>query len=129
MNEDPTLKDVLRHENIRKLHDDWKRQYGKINKQNNLIDYTKYMQKDYYTPQEALNCFEMTLIQEAGEESINDFMKFVREGQKFGTGQKGYNNTSKFRKKIDRLRSNWIRNDNDMISEIDKAVEATVLMD
>lgn len=129
MNENPTLKDVLRHENIRKLHDDWKRQYGKINKQNNLIDYTKYMQKDYYTPQEALNCFVMTLIQEAGEETINDFMKFVREGQKFGTGQKGYNNTSKFRKKIDRLRSNWIRNDNDMINEIDKAVEATVFMD
>ena len=64
----------------------------------------------------------MTLIQEAGEETINDFMKFVREGQKFGTGQKGYNNTNKFRKKIDRLRSNWIRNDNDMINEIDKAV-------
>ena len=128
MNEKPTLKDILRHENIRKLHDDWKRQYGKINKQNNLIDYTKYMQKDYYTPQEALNCFVMTLIQEAGEETINDFIKFIREGQKFGTGQTGYNNTSKFGKRIDSLRKNWIQNNNDMISEIDKAVEMTVFM-
>lgn len=128
MNEKPTLKDILRHENIRKLHDDWKRQYGKINKQNNLIDFTKYMQKDNYTPKEALDCLVMTLIQEAGEETLNDFMKFIREGQKFGTGQKGYNNTYRFREMIDNLRKNWIRNNNDMIHEIDKAVEMTVFM-
>ena len=126
--EKPTLKDVLKQENIRKLHDDWKRQYGKINKHNNLIDYTKYMQKDYYTPQEALNCYVMALMQEAGEESLDEFMKFIREGSKFGVGQTGYNNTSKFRKKINKLRTNWIRNNNDMIVEIDKAVEATVFM-
>jgi hypothetical protein len=125
----PTLSDVLKPENIIEIHKDWKRQYLKIKKQNNLIDFTKYMQKDYYSPQEAYDCLVMSLIQEAGEEQIQEFMKFIREGKKFGTGQTGSNNTYKFRKKIDRLRANWIRKNNDMIMEIDKAVESTVFMD
>jgi hypothetical protein len=123
-----TLKDVLRIDNLLKIHDDWKRQFFKIQKQNNLIDYSKYMQQDYYTPQEALTCYIMSLMNEAGEEGSEDFMKFIREGQKLGTGQTGYNNTSKFKKKIKALKTNWIRNENDMICEIDEKVKMTDYM-
>lgn len=124
----PTLNDILRIENLLTIHEDWKRQFFKIQKQNNLIDYSKYMQKNYYTPQEAITCYIMSLMNEAGEESLEDFMKFIREGQKLGTGQTGYNNTSKFKKKIKALKTNWIRNNNDMINEIDEKVNMTDYM-
>ena len=124
----PTLNDILRIDNLLAIHEDWKRQFFKIQKQNNLIDYSKYMQKNYYTPQEAITCYIMSLMNEAGEESLEDFMKFIREGQKLGTGQTGYNNTSKFKKKIKALKTNWIRNNNDMINEIDEKVNMTDYM-
>ena len=124
----PTLNDILRIENLLTIHEDWKRQFFKIQKQNNLIDYSNYMQKNYYTPQEAITCYIMSLMNEAGEESLEDFMKFIREGQKLGTGQTGYNNTSKFKKKIKELKTNWIRNNNDMINEIDEKVNMTDYM-
>lgn len=124
----PTLKDVLRVDNLLKIHDDWKRQFFKIQKQNNLIDYSKYMQQDYYTPQEALTCYIMSLMNEAGEDGLEDFMKFIREEKKLGIGQTGYNNTSKLRKKLKDLKNNWIRNENDMICEIDEKVKMTDYM-
>jgi len=55
-------------------------------------------------------------------------MKFIREEKKFGTGQVGYNNTSRFLKKIKELKSGWIPNDNDMVQEIDHAVNMTDYM-
>jgi len=124
----PTLEDIMRIDNLLKLHDDWKRQYFKIQKQHNIIDFSKYMQKDYYTPNEMMQVYILTLIQESGNESLEDLMKFIREEKKFGTGQVGYNNTSRFLKKIKELKSGWIPNDNDMVQEIDHAVNMTDYM-
>ena len=124
----PTLEDIMRIDNLLKLHDDWKRQYFKIQKQQNIIDFSKYMQKDYYTPNEMMQVYVLTLIQESGNESLEDLMKFIREEKKFGTGQLGYNNTSRFLKKIKELKSGWIPNDNDMVQEIDHAVNMTDYM-
>jgi hypothetical protein len=42
----PTLKDILTVDSRIKIHEDWRRQYENIKKQNNMIDYTKYMQQD-----------------------------------------------------------------------------------
>jgi len=124
----PTLEDIMRIDNLLKLHDDWKRQYFKIQKQHNIIDFTKYMQKDYYTPNQMMQVYILTLIQESGNESLEDLMRFIREEKKFGTGQVGYNNTSRFLKKIKELKSGWIANDNDMVKEIDHAVNMTDYM-
>lgn len=128
LKEKPTLEDIMRIENLLKLHDDWKRQYFKIQKQQNKIDFSKYIQKDYYTPNEMMQVYILTLIQESGNESLEDIMKFIREEKKFGTGQLGYNNTSRFLKKIKELNSIWIPNDNDMVKEIDYAVNMTDYM-
>ena len=124
----PTLEDIMRIDNLLKLHDDWKRQYFKIQKQQNIIDFSKYMQKDYYTPNEMMQVYILTLIQESGNASLEDLMKFIREEKKFGKGQVGYNNTSRFLKKIKELKSGWIANDNDMVKEIDHAVNMTDYM-
>lgn len=128
LKEKPTLEDVMRIENLLKLHDDWKRQYFKIQKQQYKIDFSKYIQRDYYTPNEMMQVYILTLIQESGNESLEDLMKFIREEKKFGTGQLGYNNTSRFLKKIKELKSSWIPNDNDMVKEIDHAVNMTDYM-
>jgi len=64
----PTLKDILTVDSRIKIHDDWKRQYENINKQNNIIDPTKYMQKDYYSPSEVLKCYVLILIQIIGDD-------------------------------------------------------------
>jgi len=53
---------------------------------------------------------------------------FISEEKKFGTGQLGYNNTSRFLKKIKELKSGWINYDNDMVKEIDHAVNMTDYM-
>ena len=62
------------------------------------------MQKGYYSPNEMMQVYVLTLIQESGNESLEDLMKFIREEKKFGTGQLGYNNTSRFLKKIKELK-------------------------
>ena len=124
----PTLKDVLSYDGILNIHLDFKRQYNKIEKRNNLIDYSKYMQKKYYTPAQAHEVLYMALLQEANEMIIDDFMKYMREEKKLGTGQIGYNNTSSFKKKINALRSSWIRNNNDMMKELDEKVNMTEYM-
>lgn len=70
----PTLEDIMRIDNLLKLHDDWKRQYFKIQKQQNKIDFSKYTQKDYYTPNEMMQVYVLTLIQESGDESLDVLM-------------------------------------------------------
>lgn len=123
----PTLKDILTVDSRIKIHQDWRRQYENINKQNNMIDFTKYMQKDYYSPTQALNCFVLSLIQIIGEDAYREFKKFIVEKQKMGVGQLGYNNISKLNKMI-KEKTQWIRNDNSMIREIDDAVKNTCYM-
>ena len=110
-----------------KIHQDWRRQYEKINKQNNIIDFTKYMQMDYYSPSEAFNCYILSLMQIVGEDAFRDFTKFIVKGQKIGVGQLGYNNLSKLNKMI-KEKTQWVRNDNSMIKEIDDAVKNTCYM-
>ena len=75
-----------------------------------------------------IQVYILTLIQESGDEPFEDLMKFIREEKKFGTGQVGYNNTSRFLKKIKELKSVWIINDNDMVREIDHAANMTDYM-
>jgi len=123
----PTLKDILTVDSRIKIHQDWRRQYENINKQNNMIEFTKYMQKDYYSPTQALNCFVLSLIQIIGEDAYREFKKFIVEGQKMGVGQLGYNNISKLNKII-KEKTQWIRNDNSLIREIDDAVKNTCYM-
>jgi hypothetical protein len=123
----PTLKDILTLDCRIKIHEDWRRQYEKINKQNNIIDFTKYMQMDYYSPSEAFNCYILSLMQIVGEDAFRNFKKFIVEGQKMGVGQLGYNNLSKLNKMI-KEKTQWVRNDNDMIREIDDAVKNTYYM-
>jgi len=123
----PTLKDILTVDSRIKIHQDWRRQYENINKQNNMIEFTKYMQKDYYSPTQALNCFVLSLIQIIGEDAYREFKKFIVEGQKMGVGQLGYNNISKLNKMI-KEKTQWIRNDNSLIREIDDAVKNTCYM-
>lgn len=123
----PTLKDILTLDCRIKIHQDWRRQYEKINKQNNIIDFTKYMQMDYYSPSEAFNCYILSLMQIVGEDAFRNFKKFIVEGQKMGVGQLGYNNLSKLNKMI-KEKTQWVRNDNSMIKEIDDAVKNTCYM-
>ena len=123
----PTLKDLLHIDGRIKIHEDWKRQYLKIEKQNNLIDFTKYMQKSYYSPSEALNCFILSLIQIIGEDQFREFKKFIVEEKKLGVGSKGYNNLYKLNKMM-KEKSKWIKNDNSMINELDEAVANTCFM-
>ena len=123
----PTLKDILTVDSRIKIHQDWRRQYENINKQNNMIEFTKYMQKDYYSPTQALNCFVLSLIQIVGEDAYREFKKFIVEEQKMGVGQLGYNNISKLNKMI-KEKTQWIRNDNSLIREIDDAVKNTCYM-
>ena len=80
-------------------------------------------------PNEMLTCYLMSLMNEMGEELEEDFMKFIIEQKKFGTGQTGRNNLSKFRKKLKDMRNNWVRNDNNMIKELDEKVKSTTYMD
>ncbi len=75
-----------------------------------------------------IQVYILKLIQESGDELFEDLMKFIREEKKFGTGQVGYNNTSRFLKKIKELKSGWIANDNDMVKEIDQAINMTDYM-
>ena len=123
----PTLKDILTVDSRIKIHEDWRRQYENINKQNNIIDYTKYMQKDYYSPSEALKCYFLILIQIIGDDPFIEFKKFIVEEQKMGVGQLGYNNISKLYKMVKKM-TQWVRNDNSMIKEIDDAVKNTCYM-
>lgn len=123
----PTLKDLLHIDGRIKIHEDWKRQYLKIEKQNNLIDFTKYMQKSYYSPSEALNCFILSLIQMIGEDQFREFKKFIVEEKKLGVGSKGYNNLYKLNKMM-KEKSQWIKNNNSMINELDEAVANTCFM-
>ena len=123
----PTLKDLLHIDGRIKIHEDWKRQYLKIEKQNNLIDFTKYMQKSYYSPSEALNCFMLSLIQITGEDQFREFKKFIVEEKKLGVGSKGYNNLYKLNKMM-KEKSQWIKNNNSMINELDEAVANTYFM-
>lgn len=123
----PTLKDILTVDSRVKIHQDWRRQYEKINKQNNLLDFSKFMQKHYYSPSQAFNCFFLSLLQIVGEDAFREFKKFIVEGKKLGVGQVGYNNISKLNKMI-KEKTQWIRNDNDMILEIDAAVKNTCYM-
>lgn len=123
----PTLKDILTVDSRVKIHQDWRRQYDKINKQNNLLDFSKFMQKHYYSPSQAFNCFVLSLLQIVGEDSFREFKKFIVEEKKLGVGQVGYNNISKLNKMI-KEKTQWVRNDNDMIQEIDDAVKNTCYM-
>ena len=123
----PTLKDILTVDSRKKTHQDWKRQYENINKQNNIIDFTKYMQKDYYTPSEAINCYVLSLMQIIGEDPFREYKKYIIENRKMGVGQLGYNNISKLNKMI-KEKMQWVRNDNSMIREIDDAVKNTCYM-
>lgn len=123
----PTLKDLLTADGRTKIHQDWKSQYENINKQNNIIDFTKFMQKGYYSPSQALNCYVLSLMQIVGEDAFRDFKKFIVEEQKMGVGQLGYNNISKLNKMI-KEKTQWIRNDSSMIREIDNAVKNTCYM-
>ena len=75
-----------------------------------------------------IQVYILKLIQESGDEPFEDLMKFILEEKKFGTGQVGYNNTSRFLKKIKELKSGWIINDNDMVREIDHAANMTDYM-
>ena len=52
-----------------------------------------------------IQVYILKLIQESGDERFEDLMKFIREEKKFGTGQVGYINTSRFLKKIKELKS------------------------
>ena len=123
----PTLKDILTVDSRIKIHQDWRRQYENINKQNNMIDFTKFMQKDYYSPSKALDCYILLLMQIVGEDALREFKKFIVEEQKMGVGQLGYNNISKFNKMIAEM-TQWVRNDNSMIREIDNAIKNTCYM-
>ena len=123
----PTLKDILTIDGRIKTHQDWRRQYENIIKQNNIIDYTKYMQKDYYSPSQAFNCYVLSLMQIIGEDLFREYKKFIVEEQKMGVGQLGYNNISKLNKLI-KEKTQWVRNDNSMIREIDDAVKNTCYM-
>ncbi len=123
----PTIKDILTVDSRIKTHEDWRRQYENINKQNNIIDHTKYMQQDYYTPSQALKCYVQMLMQIVGDDPFRELKKFIVEEQKMGVGQLGYNNISKFNKMIEKM-TQWVRNDNDMIREIDDAVKNTYYM-
>ena len=123
----PTLKDILTIDGRIKTHQDWRRQYENIIKQNNIIDYTKYMQKDYYSPSQAFNCYVLSLMQIIGEDLFREYKKFIVEEQKMGVGQLGYNNISKLNKLI-KEKTQWVRNDNSMIREIDDAVKNTYYM-
>ena len=123
----PTLKDILTVDGRIKIHQDWRRQYENINKQNNIIDFTKFMQQCYYSPSQAFNCYVLSLMQIIGEDAFREFKKFIIEEQKMGVGQLGYNNISKLNKMI-KEKTQWIRNDNDMILEIDDAVKNTCYM-
>ncbi|MDG1919762.1 MAG: hypothetical protein P8I75_00965 [Flavobacteriaceae bacterium] len=123
----PTLKDILTVDSRIKIHEDWRRQYENINKQNNIIDHTKYMQQDYYTPSQTLKCYVQMLMQIVGDDPFRELKKFIVEEQKMGVGQLGYNNISKLNKMIEKM-TQWVRNDNDMIKEIDDAVKNTCYM-
>ena len=123
----PTLKDILTVDSRIKIHEDWRRQYENINKQNNIIDHTKYMQQDYYTPSQTLKCYVLMLMQIVGDDSFRELKKFIVEEQKMGVGQLGYNNITKLNKMIEKM-TQWVRNDNDMIREIDDAVKNTCYM-
>ena len=123
----PTLKDVLTLDGRIKTHQDWRRQYENINKQNNMIDFTKFMQQLHYSPSKAFNCYVLMLMQIVGDDSFRDFKKFIVEEQKMGVGQVGYNNLFKLNKMIEE-KTQWVRNDNDMIREIDDAVKNTCYM-
>jgi len=123
----PTLKDILTLDCRIKIHQDWRRQYEKINKQNNMIDFTKFMQQGYYSPSQAFNCYVLSLMQIVGEDAFREFKKFIVEEKKLGIGPVGYNNISKLNKMI-KEKTQWVRNDNDMIQEIDDAVKNTCYM-
>ena len=66
-------------------------------------------------------------MQIVGEDAFRNFKKFIVEGQKMGVGQLGYNNLSKLNKMI-KEKTQWVRNDNSMIKEIDDAVKNTYYM-
>ena len=123
----PTLKDMLTVDSRIKIHEDWRRQYENIKKQNNMIDFTKFMQQHRYSPSKAFNCYVLILMQIVGDDPFREFKKFIVEEQKMGVGQVGYNNLFKLNKMI-KEKTQWVRNDNDMIREIDDAVKNTYYM-
>ena len=123
----PTLKDMLTVDSRIKIHEDWRRQYENIKKQNNMIDFTKFMQQLRYSPSKAFNCYVLMLMQIVGDDPFREFKKFIVEEQKMGVGQVGYNNLFKLNKMI-KEKTQWVRNDNDMIREIDDAVKNTYYM-
>ena len=85
------------------------------------------MQQDYYTPSQTLKCYVLMLMQIVGDDSFRELKKFIVEEQKMGVGQLGYNNITKLNKMIEKM-TQWVRNDNDMIREIDDAVKNTCYM-
>ena len=123
----PTLKDILTVDSRIKTHQDWRRQYENINKQNNIIDFTKFMQQNYYSPSQALKCYVLMLMQIVGDDRFREFKKFIVEEQKMGVGQLGYNNISKLYNMVKKM-TQWVRNDNSMIREIDDAIKNTCYM-
>ena len=54
------------------------------------------------------------LMQIVGDDPFREFKKFIVEEQKIGIGQVGYNNLFKLNKII-KEKTQWVRNDNDMI--------------
>ena len=66
-------------------------------------------------------------MQIIGEDLFREYKKFIVEEQKMGVGQLGYNNISKLNKLI-KEKTQWVRNDNSMIREIDDAVKNTYYM-
>ena len=123
----PTLKDILTVDSRIKTHQDWRRQYENINKQNNIIDFTKFMQQNYYSPSQALKCYVLMLMQIVGDDRFREFKKFIVEEQKMGVGQLGYNNISKLYNMVKKM-TQWVRNDNSMIRESDDAIKNTCYM-
>ena len=92
-----------------------------------MIDFTKFMQQHRYSPSKAFNCYVLILMQIVGDDPFREFKKFIVEEQKMGVGQVGYNNLFKLNKMI-KEKTQWVRNDNDMIREIDDAVKNTYYM-
>ena len=123
----PTLKDILTVDSRIKTHQDWRRQYENINKQNNIIDFTKFMQQNYYSPSQALKCYVLMLMQIVGDDPFREFKKFIVEEQKMGVGQLGYNNISKLYNMVKKM-TQCVRNDNSMIRESDDAIKNTCYM-
>ena len=105
---------------IIKLWEDCKRQHFNVQKQNN-INYLLPM-SDQITPKTAIEIFNASLVADAGEERIQEFIKILKERKSFGVGQKGYNNMNRFKSNIYGVLHKY-REGNEMIKELDSKIQ------